>query len=67
MSEVIDLSGVRKAYICIHCEGVYSDSPVSACDCMEGTGQDFKKAFIIEEAQYQALLAAAVKGGAELC
>ncbi len=25
---------MRKAFICIGCEGVYSDEPVSRCDCM---------------------------------
>jgi len=31
----------RKAYVCKHCNGIYADDPVSQCDCMEGTGQDF--------------------------
>lgn len=31
----------RKAFVCIHCEGVYADDPVSSCDCMEGSGHDF--------------------------
>jgi hypothetical protein len=31
----------RKAFICIHCEGVYMDVPVTQCDCLEGTGHDF--------------------------
>lgn len=31
----------RMAYICVHCEGVYADGPVSQCDCMKGTGRDF--------------------------
>lgn len=32
---------VRKAFICIHCEGVYTDEPVTQCDCLEGSGHDF--------------------------
>lgn len=55
----IDLSGVREAYVCIHCEGVYPDSPVTQCDCLEGTGHDFKKAYLVDEAQYDALVEAA--------
>jgi hypothetical protein len=33
----------RELYICIHCEGVYADEPVSQCDCLKGTGHDFVK------------------------
>jgi len=36
----------RKAFICIHCECVYADSPVSQCDCMEGSGHDFIEGII---------------------
>jgi len=38
-----DLNAIvrRKAFICVHCDGVYADQPVSQCDCMEGTGADF--------------------------
>jgi len=32
---------MRKAFICVHCEGVYADMPVTNCDCMAGTGADF--------------------------
>ena len=37
----------RKAFICVHCEGVYADEPVSQCDCMQGTGHDFIEGVII--------------------
>lgn len=33
----------RELYICIHCEGIYADEPVSQCDCLKGTGHDFVK------------------------
>lgn len=33
----------RELYICIHCERVYADEPVSQCDCLKGTGHDFVK------------------------
>lgn len=36
----------RIAYICIHCEGVYPDHPVTQCDCLEGTGADFVEGII---------------------
>lgn len=41
---------IRTAYICKHCEGVYADSPVSQCDCMEGSGSDFYVGTITYEA-----------------
>lgn len=31
----------RKIFICVHCEGIYADLPVSQCDCMNGSGKDF--------------------------
>lgn len=37
---------VRKAFICIHCEGVYADSPVTSCDCCDGTINDFHEGTI---------------------
>lgn len=26
----------RRAYICIRCQGVYADEPVTECDCSQG-------------------------------
>ena len=26
----------RKAYVCVYCEGVYADEPVTSCDCVNG-------------------------------
>lgn len=31
----------RKIFVCIHCDGIYADNPVSQCDCLEGSGHDF--------------------------
>lgn len=45
-SDTVERVVVRKAFICIHCEGVYADVPVSQCDCLEGTGQDFIEGII---------------------
>ena len=28
--------GSRKAFICVYCEGVYADDPVTQCDCLGG-------------------------------
>ena len=36
----------RKVFICVHCEGMYADFPVSQCDCMEGTGHDFVESVV---------------------
>lgn len=35
----------RKIFVCKHCEGIYADSPVSQCDCLEGSGSDFIEGF----------------------
>jgi len=37
----------RKAFICVNCEGVYADVPVSECDCQVGVESIFKKGFIL--------------------
>lgn len=34
------IDSIRKAFICRGCEAVYSDSPVSSCDCLSGGGFD---------------------------
>lgn len=31
----------RLAFICVHCEAVYADAPVTQCDCMLGSRHDF--------------------------
>lgn len=36
----------RKAYICKSCEGVYPDQPVSSCDCMDNTANEYYEGFI---------------------
>jgi len=34
------IDDIRKAFVCRGCEAVYSDSPVSSCDCLNGGGFD---------------------------
>jgi hypothetical protein len=36
----------REAFICGRCDGVYSDVPVSECDCEVGVEPIFKRGFI---------------------
>lgn len=31
----------RKIFVCIHCDMIYPDQPVTQCDCLDGTGHDF--------------------------
>ena len=33
---VVEKDVTRKVFICIHCEGIYADNPVSECDCAVG-------------------------------
>lgn len=51
LRSAIEFSGekagrMRKAFVCVHCDGVYADEPVSQCDCLEGSGADFIEAQI---------------------
>lgn len=37
----------RKAFVCVHCEGVYADDPVSSCGCMGKSGNgDFVEGIV---------------------
>ena len=38
--------GARKVFICTSCEGVYSDEPVTKCDCMPAV-QEFDEGYIV--------------------
>lgn len=55
MTEVslCDYTVIRKAFICIHCECVYPDEPVTQCDCIKGTGHDFIEGKIEYIMQYK--------------
>lgn len=37
----------EKAYVCIHCEAVYLEDPVTQCDCLKGSGADFVEGVLI--------------------
>jgi len=41
------IDDIRKAFVCRGCEAVYSDSPVSSCDCLNGAG--FDEHYIVDD------------------